>query len=93
MVLAGKQKRKWPAAAGSGSGRGGCKYDLNAVYTTHACCLRISPGSAWACGACSKQGSGGPINLQTDSTETPGKMAQLARGVLRKKIDALELAL
>jgi hypothetical protein len=23
-------------------------------YATHACCLRISPGSAWACGACSK---------------------------------------
>jgi hypothetical protein len=26
----------------------------NGCYTPHACCLRISPGSAWACGACSK---------------------------------------
>jgi hypothetical protein len=27
---------------------------LKGIYTTHACCQRISPGSAWACGACSK---------------------------------------
>ncbi|MCU0690365.1 MAG: hypothetical protein MUF54_03095 [Polyangiaceae bacterium] len=26
---------------------------IASVYTTHVRCLRISPGSAWACGACS----------------------------------------
>lgn len=31
MVLAGKQERKWPAAVGAGSGRGGCNYALNAI--------------------------------------------------------------
>jgi hypothetical protein len=33
------------------------------------------------------------LRALAEGTETPGKMAQLARGVLRKKIDALELAL
>jgi hypothetical protein len=42
-----------------GEGRRDLPADLGARrqphrYTTNACCLRISPGSAWACGACSK---------------------------------------